>query len=988
MRSRSLTSEIVERACAYVDRRGGAGIRRGGRGRGSAAKPKDRKLYGLTGFSASSRYETASGGGEAGVASGFGVAQLVQLTALPTGFEYLLIRCNDANAGFELATNGTGKPTFYAINGAGAFVQSAIHTFTASDIGKLFLLVAQHTGSALRLTVGREQIGADVVISGYTPHSGPTALGTNARWVKSFAPLAECTFRGTPSAAQLTALADYVRANGDLPSTMDGATVTHRWSAKDALRGVPNPAGRTITGARKFSATAYLATALGGGFQGTGPGGTFAVILRPEQIGAGTSTGVIVERRETAPAVHGAVLAYSSTASTIDWNVYDGSNALVTRSYSLTAQDVGRPLLVVGTYTLGGALRLYVNRNQVGADLAIASFAALGGTSRTLVGIREGGTLPFLNGSIFRVATAEVGLSPTEVAALYDTFDATGDLPAFTGATHRWALDDVPTVADTIGSHNLTRSAALEQARYVETAPPAPAALADTITAASADSLARVGTPTVKVIDPSVDGRKTYGVQGFDTPAAANYLESATNPIGATAGVPYWYAFYGTTYALTTGALRCLAGRRNTAVQSGWSLGIVNATNTPYIEQHNGTAIVSAIGASLTAGDISQPHVWTCVWTGSALRIYQDGVLQAETACAGLLPASGPFRVGRMNDSSFPAVSTGFFGDAGGTGTLPTASQIYEHAQATLKAGRIQKIEGFTSVLHDLTADIEANGGPSAGVPATVLDRVGTDHLTRVGTGLTVAQRVDRLYSWETSPILFGPTSFTLADYIEGLINALPGDALGFTVSVFGVPLTQAVVSSNRYLWGQRGAGNQGWNFAVTGTNSAVVFGAGGNTTAVNSPSSTIAAGDVGKLGLWTGVYDGSARIYAKRAQSGSGSALTGGYAPDTSVKPTVGKRSSGAGIAADGWAIYGVCYALGAATLAQVQAQHDAVMATERIQLPPGMPGTLVDFTADVLANGNALPASFADRGVGGGALSRVGALGLSSQYARAFSW
>lgn len=228
----------------------------------------------------------------------------------------------------------------------------------------------------------------------------------------------------------------------------------------------------------------------------------------------------------------------------------------------------------------------------------------------------------------------------------------------------------------------------------------------------------------------------------------------------------------------------------------------------------------------------------------------------------------------------------------------------------------------------------------------------------------------------------------SLADYYEAPVNALPGDASGLTASLLCVVLSQAVASATRRPFSQRGLTNPGWGFQTTGTNSAMVFSLGGANTA-NTPSSGIVAGDIGKNLLYTATWDGpntTARLYAKRVQVGTGSPLTGGFAPDTAAKPMIG-RSDG-GFPSDGIAVLGVYLAAGIATLAQVQAQFDDVMANECIRPCPGLAGTVIDLRQDVLGNGGALPATLVDRGIGGVNFARVGAPRLFSQYARAFQW
>lgn len=236
--------------------------------------------------------------------------------------------------------------------------------------------------------------------------------------------------------------------------------------------------------------------------------------------------------------------------------------------------------------------------------------------------------------------------------------------------------------------------------------------------------------------------------------------------------------------------------------------------------------------------------------------------------------------------------------------------------------------------------------------------------------------------------IFNGGASWTLADYYAAAVNALPGEPVGFTSTLLCRVDSQAVASTTRRPFGQRGAGNPGWCWNIGGTNTGVSFGLGNAGGASASPNGTIAAADVGRLLLFTGVWEGhtnTIRLYFKRAQVGAGTNVPGGYAPDTAVAPMIGRRATDG--ASDGMTIFGVTYAAGIATLAQVQAQHDAVMATESIQHVPGLPGVLIDLTKDVGTSG-ALPATLTDRGTGGVNFSKVGAPTLAPHYARAWCW
>lgn len=233
--------------------------------------------------------------------------------------------------------------------------------------------------------------------------------------------------------------------------------------------------------------------------------------------------------------------------------------------------------------------------------------------------------------------------------------------------------------------------------------------------------------------------------------------------------------------------------------------------------------------------------------------------------------------------------------------------------------------------------------------------------------------------------IFLGAEDFSLANHFEAAVNALPGDPAGFAVSILA---TQSQLLSGRRPVSQRGSGSLGWEFQLSA--SALFFALGGASNATTSPGVAI-SGDVGRVQLYTGVWDGVAgvaRAYAKRAQVSTGSPLTGGYAPDTAVKPMIGRIPYGAGAPAVGFPFFGLFYAVGIPTLAQIQAHHDAVMAHETMKAIPGMSGTLIDLTQDIRGNGGVMPATLVDRGVGGVNFTKVGSPTIAAQYARAWGW
>jgi hypothetical protein len=306
--------------------------------------------------------------------------------------------------------------------------------------------------------------------------------------------------------------------------------------------------------------------------------------------------------------------------------------------------------------------------------------------------------------------------------------------------------------------------------------------------------------------------------------------------------------------------------------------------------------------------------------------------------------------------------------------------------------GIFRGIPGKTTSLYNIGADIEAAGDAA---PTTIVDRgIGAAHLTRVGANVKSTYDRRRLWSYESSPILYGATMPTPADSYESAIG-FAGDNAGFWALVFIMLNAQGaanVSTAVRTLFSRRGAANGGWDLSTSGPNGMLAFGCGGIGGAgkVASSSFVLSASDVGKMLLAYGVWDGpaqTARLYVKRAQVGTGTVFTGGtFVPETG-STFLGRRQDGQAVDSS-ITIYGAACGLGVPTLAEIQAHHDDVMANERLLRGiPGKTSLCVDLTADVIANGGALPAQALDR-VGSAHFARNGNPTLARQYARAWGW
>jgi hypothetical protein len=560
----------------------------------------------------------------------------------------------------------------------------------------------------------------------------------------------------------------------------------------------------------------------------------------------------------------------------------------------------------------------------------------------------------------------------SQLHALYDAIRTRGDLPdTMDGATitHRWSLRDE--LRGTIVVDGQT----------------APAQLTDTVTRAPVDALVRQGSPVVRVIDQSADGRRTLGAQGF---SASNYLTASWQEAPSAAALGFWAAVP-VRISKSTAADEFFVDFAPLGRPSGWGFALHGTAWTVIFY-----GIGYSAAAPIVASDLDVTLLLLLNYTGTKLQFFMRGVqVGSDVVIAYPVPTvpSGPvFSIGRGTNTML-AQGFGYAGGsvAGGL-TLAQVQQAFAEFDAT---GRTPTMQGLAQHRYDLTLDTLASGVDA--VPAVVLDRVGSDHLTRVGGvssagGLVLAQRTERLWSYEATPILHGVQSLSVANfYTTAGIPTLVGSAAGFWVAVLLRIDSQAVASATRLAASTMStapnAGNAGgWYMQTTGTHSMIMFvpiNVGGS--GVSSPVSIVSASDVGKLLLVVGVHDGAkSRLYIKRAEQGTGSAISG-YTPGTN--PLNIGRDPRAILPADGLTVFGLAGGNGIPSLAEVQALHDAVLASEDIVAIPGRTDFLVSVKRDTLENGGVIPTQLKDR-IGTDHMSKQGNPTLAPVFARAAGW
>lgn len=710
----------------------------------------------------------------------------------------------------------------------------------------------------------------------------------------------------------------------------------------------------------------YYATQAGGGEAGVATGFGALYLIYPATLSAsfrrlggklGTSDGW--------------TLLFSSTNQP-QAQAYSSTPAQVTSSIAAILGSETGMLHAMILYHTGSAINVYLDSAARVATTAITGFTPsaiaeqLGAANTGF-----GATGIYILGRLTFRGTP----STSDLQALLDAARSTGRLPtSMTGATitHRTSL------RDTLAAANLP----------VADGAAGPATMADTVTGAAADVMTKSGSPIVRVIDPTVYPRTSYGVMGF---SASSYLLGAAgagfqgNLTGFTVRVPvtFWSIASGSEY------FACCA---STSGYQGWMLWRNTATLTFSI----GTGSAQASSTkTLTSSDLGYPRLLDLVYDGSGVEGFLDGVSLGRTAGTIVLPGTR-VSLGALGSGLLPAASETLHGFAGAN-YAATAGEVAADFIAWRSAGTLANITSGKpdANRYDFTQDVVGNGGISAGVPATVLDRVGTDHLSRNGTGLVATQRTERLWSYETTPILYGsqaPVAVPGVDYWETSTQLGETGAGSFWAAAFFAVLSQSVASQARDLLATFiGSPNRGFELRSNATNTTLAFNACDNTNVSRaSPTATITSADLGKLQLFVGVYDQPAlklRSYHKRAELSTGTTVTG-YAPNTSTGIRIGQWFSTALGNADGLAVYGVAGGLGLPSLAEIQAMYDATMATERIASIAGKTAFRIDLTADAVSNGGALPATLVNRDGAGFSFSKNGSPATQSQYARAFGW
>jgi hypothetical protein len=950
-----------------LDRRSGEGMRRGGRGLGgSRGVGRDQSLYGLQGTTAFNFMMSADGGGEAGVATGHGFIQLFRLDKLPGVNSELFARDGKAGgtpaSGWRVFIGSTNQLTGRFYSGAGGAVAQTGYVFTASDVGKVFVLIGQHAGTQTRLWCSKS-VSADVAITGYTAATTGTALGVDSGLQNpnsSATLVSQGNFRGVPLAADITAYFDAARSLGDLPDTIGNGTITHLWSLKRELAGTVINSGQiapaqltdqvtrasgdallrngmavqtdanSIRAVGPFGTGSSFQTAVGGGIQGANAGFYATIDYWPVAVPTGTerwahctNTGISTGWR------------FDASASALNFKLCGG--VATSPTYTLTSGDLGKRLRVL-LHKTASVIQLWVNGVQIGADVAAAAYTANPANTIAMVfGALSDGSQA-MNSAYFEAFSGGASsLTGAEIAAQFA--DMTQPPPVVAGKTTKRYIAELDIAAG---------------------AGAMPTALLERVS--GGDSMLRFGGPvTVTKIDPTTDGRRTLGAQNL---SPTNYLLAATALRGS--ATSFWFSFYGKADAITTTAVRRFLD--NTGASSGYRLYATAAGAMNVGTLASGTLANAATSYTLTAADLVRPLHVVASYAGGVLSFWVNRVLissQAATFVAG----TSPMRIGAAPDGSVGCEQVGVFGVAGSDSSALSTAQILAHFDAVAASGRMQSVVGQTEHLYDLTTDVLA-GGVEA-VPATVLDRVGTDNLTRVGIDVRTDANAIRSV---------GP--YGAAD---GWQTALGGGIQGANAFhvVADVWLIKVPTANEIIVMATPSSGTTGWFIQVTSAGALrIVLGAG---TQIASSTYQLTAADLNKrLRIVANKTTSVVQLFVQGVQAGADVAAAT-YNVNTNVAMAIG-QFFGAQNFSSGYVelIEGGSSSLTTPEIAAVNA--DLTAAAPSVS---GKTQKRYVFEQDIAAASGSLTALSVERVSGGDSMARLGApLTLAQRTERVWSY
>ena len=430
-----------------------------------------------------------------------------------------------------------------------------------------------------------------------------------------------------------------------------------------------------------FSTPSYYKTSNGAGDAGVSTNWGFCTIFYLRTMPGVTST--VFSRASSGK-------GWQFTIASSDLGPGMGATGVTT--WRLGSNDIGKihALILLST---GGSLRAYINRIEWGTA-AFGSYAT--DTGPTCIGAAApAGATPVLDVDILSTFTFTGSPTLAQVEAIFDAIRLGSAIPNI-NIVKRWDL------IETLASLNMP----------VAHGDPAPTTLPELVAGAATDKMTlSAGGTTIAAIDFSArEGRKTYGLVGFD---ANNQFKVSNGWIGSSSGFHLHVLFRISRVSLP-------ALQRLVAAGTAWLVSF--ATGAPAVTWTCGSTCSYTIpsrdlGRWLFATFTYEPSIGT--------KIYFDGTLVASNTynAASFNPAIFYIGSGATNN---PA-SDFTLGFVSCSNTIPSPAQV-KSAYEAWRDNRTTPVPPDTSTghLYDLGSDIKENAGI---VPTTFKDRVGTQPL-------------------------------------------------------------------------------------------------------------------------------------------------------------------------------------------------------------------------------------------------------------------
>jgi hypothetical protein len=913
----------------------------------------------IANINASNYYATAISGGEAGVSTGFFEACLCMLDAASfAAIQMFAQRMNNSNQGHQLYATAAGGLIGGMADGGGTFRSSPTRQLTLADVGKLHVVLLEHDGTFLRLWVDRVQAGTGTALVGFTPSANAHALGYGfGLFSDKVPPLAMLTGRGVMSDAQRVALFEHARATGDLPK---------------ALTSMP-----VILGARGFGTGHYLSTP--GGVRG----GAQVWVAEWGAISSLSGTEALIST--TANSAGGYVIQREGNRLAVGRRSVGTYEQVLT--YTFQESDIGRRMLF-GLSHDGTTLRGWVDGVEVGS-LACAPIMAPTAAPMSIGTSWNAYPTQLIPAPNFTALGVVGGDGSVLTAGEWTTLNAdtvaNGAIGTVAGkATHRWDIRGAivanggimpASVPDTIGTDHLTVTGTIVASATgavathhwslkralagttVTDGQAAPASIADTVTAAPADAFAKVGSPTVRKIWRSANGKKRDGVLGHTN---TSYYQSA--PGAGIRGAPggFWFFLAPRIDSISVAgndAYQGVCGAMAANQATGYVLWFDGNNLRFGVGNGGGSLHTPTLAFVAAAADVGQRVPILCRLNGSTAELWVRGVAVGTTnVTIGYSPAgiTVPMELGRVSLTT-PAVFNSskltHYGLMGGDVAISNAevAAVFAEFAAT---ERMIGPAGKTQHYYDIPRDSLLSGGTEA--PAQVLDRAGTDHLSRVG-GLVVSGGA--------------LTNFGASGYPQGVSVAtgLPGTAGALWVEALVVAPATGL---GQTIFSNTGLSANGLQLTIVGNNVAQAIFGNNTTTFTASSSSALTPGQTYHL---LARYDGSVATLWVNGVSGTATAaftLTPG-----SHMTKLGTLYAGTSQPATSAIIRGVSGGHVVPTSGEIAAASSYALANGKVGGIAGKTLRLYSIVDDVAEAGGKVPGLIKDRVSNSEHLSIVGA-------------